>query len=183
MIVHADPPQYTVHRWTRPRGVYPRWLIVHDPGNDRASPEQVWRFLRQNAAQSCYHQLLWLGPDEVPTVAVLAPWVQWVGHAGVATRIPRTTVVNRAVNEWTISISVCTYGRPRQPGEELFEAAADLCAKAIRECHLPDAGVVLAHREINTVKGRRVDPRGIDMEQLRAAIAARLQRGVMPEEV
>lgn len=175
MITHDGP--YTAHRWQRPSGCYPRWLLIHDPGNDNATPEATWRYLQRNAAQSCYHRLVWLGPNEVPTVAILAPWANWVGHAGVSTRIPLTRIVDRHVNYWTISISVCTYGKPRRPGEALFEATADICAAAIRECRLPDAGVALAHREVSVVRGRRSDPRGMDMQQLRAAIAARLVRG------
>ena len=164
---------YTSHRWRRPEGCFPRWLIIHDPGNDRASPTATWRYLRNNKLESCYHRLLWVQGAE-PMVAVLAPWGEWVGHAGAYTRIPRTTVVDRAVNYWTVSLSACTYGRPTPPGSPLFSLLADQCAQAIRENRLPDAGVVLAHREINTQRGRRTDPRGVDMDKLRAAVAARL---------
>ena len=172
-MIYDDPSTYTAHRWRRPSGCYARWLIVHDPGNDKATPTATWRYLRSNAKESCYHRLVWVDAKG-PQVAVLAPWSDYVGHAGVATRIPRTAVINGAVNLWTVSVSVCTYGKPTLPGSPLFEATVGQCAEAIRWAGMPDAGVVLAHREINTQRGRRVDPRGIDMNQLRAAIAARL---------
>jgi hypothetical protein len=172
-MIYNDPTTYTIHRWRRPKGCYPRWAIIHDPANDDASPTATWRYLRHNTAQSCYHRLLWVDAKG-PSVAVLAPWGEYVGHAGVSTRIPGTAIANTALNYWTVSISVCTYGRPTPPGSALFELLADQCTAAVRECRLPDAGVILAHREISTVRGRRSDPRGIDMVQLRAAVHDRL---------
>ena len=165
---------YTTHRWPRPAGARPTHIIVHDPGNDRAGPASIVRFLQRNAAQVCYHRLLWQDHGGEVHGVVLAPWHEWVGHAGVATRIPRTGIVNGRVNHWTVSLSVCTYGRPTLPGTPLFDALADQAATAIRQLGMPDAGVVLAHREVNTVPGRRTDPRGVDMDQLRAAVAVRL---------
>ena len=163
---------YTAHRWGRTAA--PRWIIVHDPGNDRATPENVLRFLRKNAGRVSYDRLLW-AHGQTAYCAVLAPLHEWTGHAGVATRIPGTSVTNGTVNRLTVGISACTYGRPTLPGTPLFDALAEECVRVIYSAGMADAGVVLAHREVNTVPGRRTDPRGVDMEQLRAAIATRLQ--------
>jgi hypothetical protein len=78
-------------------------------------------------------------------------------------------VVNRAVNWWTHSVSV-EYGFAPLDAE-LLDALAWIVALRVRELGMADAGVVLGHREISTMPGRRIDPRGVDMEKLRERVA------------
>ena len=57
-----------------------------------------------------------------------------------------------------------------------WPALVQVLADMVEEAGLPDAGVILAHREVNTARGRRSDPRGIDMDRLRSDVAAELGR-------
>lgn len=168
-----DPARYTVHRWRRRAPL--SWLIVHDPGNDRASPEATLQQLRRNRDGTSYNELLAEYSDGIYSV-ILASREWYVGHAGVATRIPGTAVVNGAVNPRTWGLSVATYGqRIIETNPPLYRATVDRLVDLVHDLDLPDAGVILSHREINTVRGRRSDPRGIDMEQLRQDVAAKLR--------
>ena len=170
-IAYREGP-YTPWRWARPCNAYGRWLVVHDPGNDAAQPGQILQYLRTNPKHDSYGEFVWLEGDTMKVVKLCPDW-QYTGHAGVATRIPGTTIRNTAVNWWTYSTSICTYGK-RLPAAAL-EAFAQHLAIRVGELGLPDAGVILAHREISTVPGRRSDPRGIDMNELRAEVAKHLR--------
>lgn len=166
-----DPAQYTAHRWSR-GGAKVDYLIVHDPATDNARPEAIFRALQHNARQVSYNELLWSAEDG-PESHVLSLPTEYVGHAGVATQIPGTGVRNGAVNRRTWGISVCTYGG--KPGRELWWGLVDLVVYRIRQFGLPDAGVVLLHREISTTPGRRTDPRGVDGNDLRHDVETMLR--------
>lgn len=172
MRVVNNTALYTRHRWERPRGTWLQWIIVHDPANDRASTAQVLRYLQKNANGDSYHEFIARYTDHGVASVVLAPVNQWTGHAGVETRIPNTAVVGRAVNYNTYGVSVETRGASIATTDpELYSAVVYRLAALIRDCRLPDAGIILGHREINTKRGRRADPRGIDMEALRQDVA------------
>lgn len=162
-----DPALYTPWRWARPRYVRPSWVIVHDPANDDADLEDTLHYLRTNGAHDSYHQLVDF-EEGVARVNVLAPAAPfYVGHAGILTRIPGTRVENGQVNVQTVGVSLLTYGQPIAPG--FLYGAAEWVADLVVALRLPNAGNVLAHREIS-VTGRRVDPRGVDMEVFRKAV-------------
>ena len=168
----VDPRNYTRWRWDRP-GSYVRWIIVHDPGNDDAEPEDALHYLRTNLLKNCYHELLYEeGPEAV--VNVLAPADQWTGHAGQTTRIPGTQIVERGVNYWTYGLSAQSYGKPLSP--LLWAALVERLADLVGAFDLPDAGVILSHREITIPdrrgRKRRADIRSVDMERLRQGVAA-----------
>lgn len=173
-----EPQNYTVNRWNR-GSAFIRWIITHDPATDNARPEALVKVLqRKNAASASYNEVLARFSDGVVRSIVLTPRWQYAGHAGVQTRIPGTAIVNGRVNPWTWGISVCTYGKDiARTDPELWDALVRLHVHRIRQFGLPDAGVTLAHREISTVPGRRSDPRGVNMDALRRAIAAQLERG------
>ena len=162
---------YTRHRFQRARGARPRWIIVHDPVG--GSVEATLRVLRANASEVSYHEMM--APGRTPTAYVLAQPADRIGHAGVATRIPGTNVVNGACNDWTYGF--CFYKHRDDSGPfdpRLISAAALRVADLIIAMGLRDAGVVLAHREISTERSRRFDPRGLDMEAFRHAVATML---------
>ena len=173
-----DPKNYTANRWNRGQAVV-RWLITHDPAVDKARPEAILRALQwKNDRGASYNELLARYSDGAVRSVVLTPRWQYAGHAGVETRIPGTAITNGRVNPWTWGISVCTYGKDIAATDpELWDALVRLHVYRIRQFGLPNAGNVLAHREISTAPGRRSDPRGVDMEALRQAIAAQLVRG------
>lgn len=147
MIVVDNPARYTVHRWPRPRRTTVKWIIVHDPAIDKARPEVIMAALRRNAREVSYHELVARYADGVQT-RVLCPAAEWVGHAGEQTRIPGTAVINRSVNHWTYGLSVATYGKQIESTDpELWQALVDRLVDLIHDLDLPDAGIVLGHRE------------------------------------
>lgn len=177
-----DPKNYTVNRWSR-GSAYIRWLITHDPATDNARPEALVKVLqRPNKASASYNEVLARFTDGVVRSIVLTPRSQYAGHAGVQTHIPDTAIYNSRVNPWTWGISVCTYGKNiQQTDPELWDALVRVHVHRIRQFKLPDAGVVLSHQYITIPdaqgRKRRSDPRGVDMDALRRAIAAQLARG------
>lgn len=145
-----------------------RWLIVHDPGVT-ARPAALLSAMRTTASPVSYHRIF---SDEArPVVYELVPKGDVAWHAGASTQIPGTDVVNGDVNVFTWSLSIMN-PMPMSHWPALVQVLADM----VEEAGLPDAGVILAHREVNTARGRRSDPRGIDMDRLRSDVAAELGR-------
>lgn len=163
------PGSYTEHRWARPAGAKIGHIILHDPVG--GTVDGTLGFLRHNADQVGYHEMM----DPEGRLFILAPPEQWTGHAGVSTRIPGTDIVNGAVNHNTYShclFKAASDGGPFPIGQ--VAATVARVADLIKQFGLPDAGCVLAHREVSTEPGRRSDPRGLDMAVFRAAVQARL---------
>jgi len=158
----------TPYKWARPRGEAGAvtWVIVHSP---EAGPNaaNTARYLvgASNHGQTGYHELV--GHDG--TIYRMAPPGLWVGHAGIGTRIPGTNVRGVHVNYRTWSISINNVVGQRPP-EYAIIAASQRVADVIVQLGLPDAGVVLAHREVSVVPGRRSDPTGVDMEWFRSLV-------------
>lgn len=162
---------YTKHRFQRARGAFAKWIIVHDPVG--GSIEATLRVLRVNASEVSYHRMM--APGRTPTLHVLAPSADRVGQAGVATRIPGTNIINGACNDWTLGFCIYKHRDDNGPFDrQLVSSSALAVADLIIELGLPDAGVVLAHREISTQKSRRSDPRGLDMDLFRSYVASAL---------
>lgn len=170
LYIRDEPARYTANRWPRGRA-YIRWLIVHDPATDNARPEAIELALRRkNARGASYNELVARYAGGVES-RVLTPRADYAGHAGVSTAIPGTGIRNGQVNRWTWGISVCTYGLPiRWEDPELWDGLVRLVVHRIRQFGLPDAGILLAHREVSTTPGRRTDPRGISMPDLRQEV-------------
>lgn len=162
---------FTRHRWPRPAGARVRWLVVHDPVG--GTVPATLSVLRANAREVSYHEMI--APGARPTVYRLAPANQLVGHAGVSTRIPGTNAVDGQVNAQTYGFCIYKHKLDSAPLVPAFyDAVVVRLADLVRELSLPDAGVILGHREVSTVRGRRTDPRGVDLERLRRDVAARL---------
>lgn len=171
-IVYTPTP----YQWARPAGEAGRvsWIAVHTPEGS-GDPKGTVRYLAGagNTGRVGYHEVIAPG-----VVYQLAPPHRWVGHAGVSTRVPGTDVRNVRTNYRTIGISIDNRaGQPPDP--RAVTTAVERVADLIIALGLPDAGVVLGHRELTVPDAnghkRRSDPTGVSMTDFRARVAARLR--------
>jgi hypothetical protein len=58
--------------------------------------------------------------------------------------------------------------------------ASQYIADLIVALGLPDAGIVLGHREVNTQAGRRTDPTGVNLDDFRQLVHDALARRRQP---
>lgn len=174
MGVYTIQDTPTPYQWARPAGEAGRvsWICVHTPeGGGNAVNTVAYLTGPNNSGRVGYHEVV----GKRGIIYRLAPPHRWVGQAGVGTRVPGTTVRNVQCNYrmWSISLDNV---RGQPPPEFAVVMASQRVADMIIALHLPDAGVVLGHREISTVPGRRTDPTGVDMEMFRALVHDALRR-------
>lgn len=165
----------TPYQWDRPKGQrgLVSWIVWHTPegsGNPLATVRYLTAPGKPPAQQTGYHELCADG-----IVYRMAGTNRRVGHAGVATRIPGTDIRNGEVNDRTVGLSIDNR-KGLRPAEAHIETGIFRTVDLILELELPDAGVVLGHREVSTSRGRRSDPTRIDMEWVRQRIHDELAR-------
>lgn len=165
----------TPYQWDRPAGEAGRvsWIVIHTPeGSGNVLGTVRYLTGSGNTGRVGYHAVISAGG----VVYRLAHPHRWVGHAGVATQIPGVpTVRNVRVNYRTVGVAMDN--RAGQPPARLaVVVASQYVADLIVELGLPDAGVVLGHREVNTAAGRRTDPTGVSMTEFRELVHDALAR-------
>lgn len=145
------------------------WIVVHDPGVSASFDATVSALLTTREKVS-YNELFGKPDGYSKSVArLLVPASDTAWHAGARSRIPGTNVVLSAVNRRTYGIAH-VYPLSEDAYLPLVWRIVDL----IRQFNMPDAGVVLGHREVATL---RTDPRlpgGRSMTDLRRDIHNRL---------
>lgn len=165
----------TPYQWARPVGEAGRvsWICVHTPEAGRDALNTVAYLTGPgNTGKVGYHELV----DGLRNVIYrMAPTQRWVGQAGIGTRVPGTTVRGVQCNYRMWSISMNNVAGQRPP-EAAIVIASQRVADMIVQLGLPDAGVVLAHREISTTPGRRSDPTKVDMVMFRELVHDALAR-------
>lgn len=175
MSVYQVIDKPTPYQWARPPGEAGKvsWICVHTPEAGADALNTVAYLTGSgNTGKVGYHELV----DGVRGVIYrLARPARWVGQAGIGTRVPGTTVRGVQCNYRMWSISMNNVAGKRPP-EYAVVLASQRVADMIVELGLPDAGVVLAHRELNVVPGRRSDPTGVDMVDFRQRVADALAR-------
>lgn len=175
MSVYTIVDKPTPYQWARPRGVAGRvdWIAVHTPeGNGRARATVAYLTGPTNTGRVGYHEVV----DGVNGIIYrLAPPHRWVGQAGIGTRVPGTDVRAVQCNYRMWSISLDNKAGQRPP-ELAVVIGAQRVADMIIQLGLPDAGVVLGHRELSTVPGRRSDPTLVSMTTFREMVADALAR-------
>lgn len=175
MSVYQIIDKPTPYQWARPTGEAGRvsWIAVHTPeSSGRARATVAYLTGPTNTGRVGYHELV----DGVNGLIYrMAPPHRWVGQAGIGTRVPGTTVRNVQCNYRMWSISLDNVAGQRPP-ELAVVIAAQRVADMIVELGLPDAGVVLGHRELSTTPGRRSDPTRVSMIGFREMVADALAR-------
>ncbi len=142
-----------------------QWIVVHSTATPvGGTPEGTAGYLAANEAQVSIHELVCPG-----VVYQMVPDSEAAHHAGYAT-LPDGTKgaeVNRV--SWGIEIFQVA-GQPCDGA--LVVIATERITEACRRLGITDAGRIVGHGEVD--RGRRSDPVGVDMDALRAAVAAKL---------
>lgn len=159
-------------------GRRPMWLVLHSAANSaEATTENVARYLGSNGVGASAHYLV--GDDAIYQIVVEEKAAH---HAGGSTlpdgtrgpvRVGGAFVVD-AVNACTIGVEMMqTAGQPVRPA--VLAAAIPLLVDICRRNAIP-ADHIVSHAAIsvNAPQGAHSDPVGVDMDLVRARVAAGL---------
>ena len=161
----------TAHTSSR-GGRFPAWIVVHTTeGNSTLA--NAAKYLQQNVERASAHELAGDG-----IVYVMANDNVATHHAGINSRLP-TGETNHGVNlaSWGIEIHNRS-GVP--PSNFAYRIAVDRIAKAAKRLNIP-VDRIIAHRAV--APGHRADPTGVNMDTLRADVAALMAPKPPAEEV
>lgn len=143
-----------------------RWIVVHDPGVVAPFATIVKAML--TTATTSYN-VMFGDTGSGPVARVLVPYSDVAWHSGRASRIPGTNIKNSLVNTYSLGVA---HVYPLD--ERLYSAFVQYLADLIGKLSLPDAGVILGHREVATLRSDPRLPGGRSMDTLRRDVAALL---------
>lgn len=146
-------------------------IVLHADAASNTAGTLDW--IRRAESKVSYHVVV----DRVGDIYAVVNPDRQAWHAG-ASALDGELHCNR------FSVGVCLANR--NDGVEPYplaqrSAAADVCALLVAHYRIPLSRIV-THAQVATPKGRKTDPRGLDLATFRDMVAARLQGGPMASE-
>lgn len=164
-------------------GQRPRYLVLHSAANSAAaSAADVARYLANNSVKASAHYMV--GDSEIWRIVAESLAAHHAGGStlpdGTHGQLTQGASFVDSVNACTIGVEMLqTAGQPVRP--LVLEGAIPLLVDICRRNGIP-AGNVVSHKEISVhaPQGAHSDPVGVDMNQVRARVAAALEGAPAP---